>query len=353
MSGSTGGGYGGGGYGGGYGGQQSYGQPSYGGGYGGGYGASTYGMQSMGQPSYGGNMYGQSYSQYNPQSYGQRYGQQGYGQSVPSYGQTNSNGMWYNPPQQPGRQPPRMYDSPANPANPAPETAPGGPASTGGFGPVIESTNNTGGDFGGTGSFVPAPDIFTTGRGGLSGLGGNQYHKLPLIGGLGGGSSMQLKADPNSGMVYTQPGAMPLGSNPGHGMVYTQPGAMPLGSNPGQIPVQNKIVPAEYGLNQSGVAQNSGQSMGGQTFGQSTPPIPQGSSGFTGAPGDYGQSTLDPGSMAGLLAILGGGGPMAGNQSVAQQQQAYLNQYRNSYPQGVPRVSNYLTPTTNYLTGTR
>ena len=298
MSGSTGGGYGGGGYGGGYGGQQSYGQPSYGGGYGGGYGASTYGMQSMGQPSYGGNMYGQSYSQYNPQSYGQRYGQQGYGQSVPSYGQTNSNGMWYNPPQQPGRQPPRMYDSPANPANPAPETAPGGPASTGGFGPVIESTNNTGGDF-------------------------------------GGGSSMQWKADPNSGMVYTQPGAMPLGSNPG------------------QIPVQNKIVPAEYGLNQSGVAQNSGQSMGGQTFGQSTPPIPQGSSGFTGAPGDYGQSTLDPGSMAGLLAILGGGGPMAGNQSVAQQQQAYLNQYRNSYPQGVPRVSNYLTPTTNYLTGTR
>lgn len=63
-------------------------------------------------------------------------------------------------------------------------------------------------------------------------------------------------------------------------------------------------------------------------------------------------STLDPGSMAFLLAWLGGGGPQVGGQSLRQQQQSYLESYRQRCPNGVPGITNYTTATTNYLTRT-
>lgn len=75
-----------------------------------------------------------------------------------------------------------------------------------------------------------------------------------------------------------------------------------------------------------------------------------------GTPGgyqfDYAPSTLDPGSMAFLLAWLGGGGPQVNGQSVREQQQSYLDTYRTRYPNGVPGVNSYITSTTKYHTST-
>jgi hypothetical protein len=64
---------------------------------------------------------------------------------------------------------------------------------------------------------------------------------------------------------------------------------------------------------------------------------------------DFGPSTVDPGSMAGLLAWLGGS---PGGQTLQQQQQSYLDTYRQRYPNGVTGVNNYISATTNYLTHT-
>jgi hypothetical protein len=73
-----------------------------------------------------------------------------------------------------------------------------------------------------------------------------------------------------------------------------------------------------------------------------------------GTPGGYqfdtAPSTLDPGSMAFLLAWMGGS---SDGQSIQQQQQSYLETYRQRYPNGVPGVNNYTTAASNYLTGTR
>ena len=60
-------------------------------------------------------------------------------------------------------------------------------------------------------------------------------------------------------------------------------------------------------------------------------------------------STLDPGSMAFLVAWLGGS---VDGQSVRQEQQAYLETYRQRYPDGAPGAKSYITAATNYLTGT-
>ena len=59
-------------------------------------------------------------------------------------------------------------------------------------------------------------------------------------------------------------------------------------------------------------------------------------------------ATLDPRSMAFLLAWMGGSTDV---QSIQQQQQSYLETYRLRYPDGVPGITDYTTATTNYLTG--
>ena len=61
-----------------------------------------------------------------------------------------------------------------------------------------------------------------------------------------------------------------------------------------------------------------------------------------------GPSSLDPGSMAFLLAWMGGS---PGGQTVKAQQQSYLETYRERYPDGVAGVNNYITATTDYLAG--
>lgn len=86
-------------------------------------------------------------------------------------------------------------------------------------------------------------------------------------------------------------------------------------------------------------------SMGGQMFGGNKA-YPEGYQ-FESVP-----STLDPGSMAGLMGWMGGSNSPYGP-GIQQQQQGYLNSYRQQYPNGVPGVNNYITPTTNYMTGTR
>jgi hypothetical protein len=89
--------------------------------------------------------------------------------------------------------------------------------------------------------------------------------------------------------------------------------------------------------------------------------LPQGATGSpaqqsgntsSGTSGEYqldtAPATLDPRSMAFLLAWMGGSTDV---QSIREQQQSYLETYRLRYPNGVPGVSNYVSATTNYLTG--
>lgn len=63
---------------------------------------------------------------------------------------------------------------------------------------------------------------------------------------------------------------------------------------------------------------------------------------------DFGPSSLDPGSMAFLLAWMGGSPE---HKSLKTQQQEYLTYYRDQHPNGVANVNSYASATTDYLTG--
>lgn len=63
---------------------------------------------------------------------------------------------------------------------------------------------------------------------------------------------------------------------------------------------------------------------------------------------DFGPSSLDPGSMAFLLAWMGGS---PDHKSLQTQQQEYLTYYRQQHPDGVAGVNSYTTSATDYTTG--
>lgn len=120
-----------------------------------------------------------------------------------------------------------------------------------------------------------------------------------------------------------------------------------------QTGVQGKFQPFTSRPATRGIDANAASDSRTQQPQGTTVPQPQKAGNYDyGTPGAYQfdsvPSTLDPGSMAFLLAWLGGGS----TQQIEQQQQAYLDTYRQRYPNGVPGVKNYITPTTNYLTHT-
>lgn len=164
-----------------------------------------------------------------------------------------------------------------------------------------------------------------------------------------GGQRFPIGADP-----YQTPGIVP--NVPESSMTASAP-AQQSGWYPG---IQNYVNPNAadgYLQAQSGSSQpamsDPNQGMGG-SIGNSggMPGVQTNAASPYGTGANYqflsGNNQVDPGSMAGLLGILGGS---PGGMSIPQQRQQYLDYYRNQYPNGVPGINNYITPNTNYLTG--